>query len=1361
MNERDIFIAALHQQDPAERAALLDRACGEDRALRERVEELLRVQEQLGSFMERPAEGVAATGAFFPAPREQSAGEGPGTVIGPYKLVQEIGEGGMGTVWMAQQTEPVKRLVALKVIKLGMDSRQVITRFEVERQALALMDHPNIARVFDAGTTANGRPYFVMELVKGVPITKYCDEHRLTPRQRLELFIPVCQAIQHAHQKGIIHRDIKPSNVLIASYDGRPVPKVIDFGVAKATGQQLTEHTLVTGFGTVVGTLEYMSPEQAELNQLDIDTRSDIYSLGVLVYELLTGTTPLEKKRLKEAAMLELLRVIREEEPPRPSTRLLESKDTLPSISAQRQMEPAKLTKLVRGELDWIVMKALEKDRNRRYETANGFAADVHRYLADEPVLACPPSGWYRFRKFARRNRGAVLTAVAALVLVVVAGAGIWSWQHQQTLRGAEKAFHAELTRRSVEALLEQIKELHRRALWQQADNLLEQAEQQLGPEGDPALRDQVAQARRHTAFLKRLDKIRLDKSALVKGWPSAAGALAEYPKAFLENGFDVVHGDPGELAAKLKDSEVRDYLLAALDDWAMEEGSTKEGRDRSRRIMAITADATGQAWRGQLGASLLSGNGLAGLYDLYNAIPENERTPAIIIAAARQLGQDDGNRRLESGLRQYPSDFWLHFEIGSRSSYTSDRCIGAFRAALAIRPETPFARYNLGVAMRAKKEDAAAIAEFRAAIRLDPNYVLAHYYLGMVLHHKKEYDAASAAFKEAIRLDPKWAYPHDGLGTVLHAKKDYEGAIAKYKEAIRLFKEAIRLDSEFAVPHSNLGYVLYDRKEYDAAIAKYEEAIRINPKFAAAHNGLGNVLRQKNKYDAASAKYKEAIRLDPSYAPPHNGLGNLLYDRKEYDAAIAEYKEAIRLDPSDALPHIGLGNVLYDRKEYDAASAKYKEAIRLDSEFAEPHSNLGNVLREKKEYDAAIAEYKEAIRLDPKLVPPHIGLGNVLYDRKEYDAASGKYEEAIRLDPNSARAHNGLGIVLHEKKEYAGAIAEYKKAIRLDPKLVPPHIGLGNVLREKKEYAAAIAEYKEAIRLDPSDALPHHGLGNWLYDSKEYAAAIAEYKEAIRLDPKSALPHYGRGNALRAKGRVDEAIAAYREAILLNKDFAEAHCNLALALQQQGKFRPALEAMRRGDELGRRNPRWPYPSPQWLRNSERLVELDEQIIQGKARPANPTECVEVAQVCSLKRLHGAAARFYKEALAAPPMMAHRYNAACAAALAGCGQGDDADKLDDKARAGLRRQALDWLRADLDLWRQLLSKEPGKAAPVIVQQLGHWLVDTDFAGVRGAEALARLPEAERQPWQKLWDDVADTLKRAQEKAAPEKKADPK
>ncbi len=422
----ELFAAALELTNAADRAALLDRECAGNSSLRAEVESLLAALEQASEFLEKPpaAATLEVTTGTIPV------NEKPGDKIGRYKLLQKIGEGGCGVVYMAEQEEPVRRRVALKIIKLGMDTRQVIARFEAERQALALMDHPNIAKVHDGGATETGRPYFVMELVRGIKITDYCDQNNLSTPERLGLFGQVCQAIQHAHQKGIIHRDIKPSNILVTTlHDGVPVPKVIDFGIAKATEGRLTDKTLFTEFQQFIGTPAYMSPEQAEMSGLDIDTRSDIYALGVLLYELLTGRTPFDAKELLDAGLDEMRRIIREKEPTRPSTRLTSlSNEELSAVSKHRQSEPAKLTSLVRGDLDWIVMKCLEKDRTRRYVTANGLVMDIQRHMSDEPVVARPPSAVYRFQKLVRRNKLA-FAAAAAVACTLVLGVVVSTWQ--------------------------------------------------------------------------------------------------------------------------------------------------------------------------------------------------------------------------------------------------------------------------------------------------------------------------------------------------------------------------------------------------------------------------------------------------------------------------------------------------------------------------------------------------------------------------------------------------------------------------------------------------------------------------------------------------------------------------------------------------------------------------------------------------------------------------------------------------------------------------------------------------------------------------------------------------------------------
>lgn len=468
---KSIFLNALELPSGSEREAYLDAQCGQDAALRREVEELLSHHKQMGDFLEATAVGVGAS-----AEPGQLVGQS-GQTIGRYRLLQVIGEGGVGVVYLAQQAEPVCRKVALKILKPGMDSREITARFESERQALALMDHPNIARVFDAGTTNSGRPYFVMELVEGISLTDYCDQNDLSIRSRLELFVQVCQAVQHAHQKGIIHRDLKPSNILVTQCDGRPVPKIIDFGIAKAIGAKPSGQDTLTRVGQFLGTPLYMSPEQAALGGMDVDTRSDIYSLGVVLYELLTGCTPIEPARLQGLSYDDIRRLICQEDAPRPSVRIASLGATAGTVAAHRRTDPSALVRLLRHELDWVVMRCLEKDPNRRYPTANGLARDIQRYLADEPVQACPPSAGYRLRKFARRNRGALMT-LASVVATLIVGSIVSIWQAIRATKAeqvAQQRLAAEIHARGA-AELAWAAEARQRLAAQMAQKVAEEA---------------------------------------------------------------------------------------------------------------------------------------------------------------------------------------------------------------------------------------------------------------------------------------------------------------------------------------------------------------------------------------------------------------------------------------------------------------------------------------------------------------------------------------------------------------------------------------------------------------------------------------------------------------------------------------------------------------------------------------------------------------------------------------------------------------------------------------------------------------------------------------------------------------------
>jgi serine/threonine protein kinase len=689
--EETVFYAALKVEDPVQRKLFLDQACAGDAGLRSAVEELLRTQGEAERFFNDGGSAVKSVSTLPPLTGDGSrsngiaVGDSPleenlGTRIGRYKLLQKIGEGGCGVVYMAEQEEPVRRRVALKIIKLGMDTKSVIARFNAERQALALMDHPNIARVLDAGATETGRPYFVMELVRGIKITEFCDQNHLETDRRLDLFVQVCHAIQHAHQKGIIHRDIKPSNVMVTLHDGVPVPKVIDFGIAKATEAKLTDLTLFTAFDQFIGTPAYVSPEQAEMSGLDIDTRSDIYSLGVLLYELLTGKTPFNSKELLRSGLYEMRRTLREREPHRPSTMVTTMQGEELKVAALcRRSEPPKLISMLRGDLDWIVMKALEKDRSRRYQTANGLAMDIDRHLNSEPVVARPPSRLYQFQKLVHRNK-VIFAAAAAVAAALIVGLGTSTFLFFREREARRRAVAAEQQQNKLRQEAETREKITEAAFlvsqekYQEADELMSKVSLKAPTvEGAAvirslgewhALENQWTEAAARFALLLQIDEL--------DGWDTFTLDYLMLGPALIEMG-DTKRYEQFRLAAiarftgttyRVDDRIVKISLLLPADQTIIK--SLVPMAEASARLLVETNDAGGDvfqaAWR-SLSLALMEyrrGNYSTAVewahrclgYPEYNA-PRAATAHVILAMACHQQGQTEEARSELAQARQ------------------------------------------------------------------------------------------------------------------------------------------------------------------------------------------------------------------------------------------------------------------------------------------------------------------------------------------------------------------------------------------------------------------------------------------------------------------------------------------------------------------------------------------------------------------------------------------------------------------------------------------------------------------------------------------------------------------------------------
>jgi tetratricopeptide (TPR) repeat protein len=873
-----------------------------------------------------------------------------------------------------------------------------------------------------------------MELVHGVPITKYCDDNHLTPRERLELFVPVCQAIQHAHQKGIIHRDIKPSNVMVTLYDGKPVPKVIDFGVAKATEQKLTERTLFTQYGTMVGTLEYMSPEQAEMSALGVDTRSDIYSLGVLLYELLTGSTPLTSKRMKEAAYAEILRMIKEEEPPRPSTRLSDSGEKLASISALRKTEPAKLTRLVRGELDWIVMKTLEKDRNRRYETANGFAADVQRYLADEPVMACPPSAWYRLRKFARRNKRAFATAsfiglalLATLVTLAVSNVIISEERDAKTTALGEKAtalIQAQANKDAADKQRQRAEENLELTANVLDQILLKPAEK----------RDHIARREQHRLLAANPERLALERELIEKG----AEFYAQYAKR-----------NSADPSAQLKAASAYRLLAYVQHRMGQQEKSAQTYRQGLRFLESSTLaqQQDPDFIRTQADLHHWMVQPLIALKQFTEAEQVTRRGLALYEKLAAAVGP---------GHHRWGEMIWSNMNLASLASQAgrdveAEQSLRKARSvaddALRAHPGHIDLRYARGHAGNSLSE------HFAKAGRLDE----AIFVLREVVRESAE------LARETGKSESRWGWGVrlNRLGWILEMANQVKDAEQCYSDAFPVWQKLVQ---DFNIPDHRYhlgrnrqltGHLLYKTGRLPEAAAAFQEAITIWEKLVAEFNlpdhvghlgssrgALQQVLKaqaeqaESAKLDDAVARHRKAIELDPNDALALYGLGTLLYKQKKFAQAEEAFREAGRLNPDDGEARRFLGHARFYQKKWAEAEGAYQEAIQFNPEDADLRSRLGTVLFQQNKLTEAEAAWREAIHRKRDDVRAHIGLNNLAWHlATSPDAKARNPQRAIELARIAVEhvphvAWNTLGVAQYRAGDWRGAIVSLEKSM-------------------------------------------------------------------------------------------------------------------------------------------------------------------------------------------------------------------------------------------------------------------------------------------------------------------------------------------
>jgi tetratricopeptide (TPR) repeat protein len=1244
----------------------------------------------------------------------------PESPLGDFRIVREVGRGGMGVVYEAVQIS-LGRRVALKVLPFAaaLDTTH-LQRFKNEAQAAAHLHHSNIVPVYAVGCE-RGVHYYAMQYIDGQTLAEIIGELRrlagLEPEdqggsQRLvssadahficsslpapalphvsaadrdtavpaadtvrqpaaalstahatgdpgffrtvaNLAVQAAEALEHAHSLGVVHRDIKPANLLM---DGQGNLWVTDFGLA-----QVQTDKRLTLTGDLVGTLRYMSPEQALAHPSGVGHRTDLYSLGATFYEFLT-LEPTFPGRDRQ----ELLRQIAFEEP-RP---------------------PRRINKAVPVELETIVLKAMAKNPAERYATARELADDLGRFLKDEPIRARRPTPVQRARRWARRHQAVVWSVAVGLFVALVMLAGSAGWiVRDQAARQAKNAG-------DIQTALDEAQRSRTEGKWPRAQAAARRAEALL-QDGttDPALAEKVhgllgelAEEENDVRLVTELEKLRLLQAEVKNEGFFLERALPDYRQAFDDYGLRPDTMMPEEAAARLRrrPPAVLGTLMAAMDHWLILARYKKAPEaDWLARVLAL---ADTDAWRQAMRAARTRNDGKA-LERLAREVDVTAQPPETLFlldTSLRQRGALEASvMLLRRAQEAFPGDFWINHDLGmALRTCRPPRYEEALRfltAAVALRPDSPGVRVNLG-----------------------------------------------NAFLDLDRLD----------------------------EAIEAYREAIRLKSDYAMAHSNLAGALARKGQLGEAIAAFRRAIRLRPDFPLAYNGLGVSLWGTGRLDEAAAALRQAVKLKPNFANAYFNLGNVLIEQGQFEEAVGVCRRAIDLKPDYVEAHYNLGVALERLGRLDEALAAYRHALKLKPDYVLALRAVGSALEEKGRLDEALEVFRQVVEREPDSAEVYGKVGFVLWRMGRLGEAAAAFRQAIALKPDLAMAHHNLGIVLSKLGWFDEAITAFAEAIAHQPDLVMAHYNLGLALSKKGRFDEAATAFRWAIALKPDYAEAHRDLGVLLWREHRFDEAAAAFRQALALEPDHAETYYNLGNALLCQSRHEEAVVAFRRAIELKPDHAEAHCNLGHCLREQGEFAQALVALKRGHELGSRHGDWPYPSARWVRECQRLTELDARlpaILQGEEQPANAAECNEYARLCYLKNLCVASARLRDRAFAEDLELAdalaagHRYDAACAAALAAAGQGGDAGQLDDNGRTRWRKQALEWLRADLTLCRKFLQSGKAENRQLARQRLRHWQCDQYLTGLRDPAAVAKLPADERQACGQLWAEVQTLL----------------